>query len=176
MERCPRWEWNHCPPSVECAPWQEIEARVAQVFSRKGRAGVAMPDLDLFGEQVQRVAVASNAGRPRVPLRIMIALLYLKHAFNESEEGVVARWGFFSCGTCRFRTLWSSGQPLVTVSAQPIPAWLAVGCVGSGLPGPGLCNTSALSAELHQRQCPSASGCRARGDRAHRRITGLHSV
>ena len=56
-------------------PWQEIEARVAQVFSHKGRAGVAMPDLDLFGEQAQRVAVASNAGRPRVPLRIMIALL-----------------------------------------------------------------------------------------------------
>jgi transposase, IS5 family len=74
-------------------PWQEIEARVAQVFARKGRAGVAMPDLDLFGEQVQRMAVANNAGRPRVPLRIMIALLYLKHAFNESDEGVVERWG-----------------------------------------------------------------------------------
>lgn len=73
-------------------PWQEIEARVAQTLSRKGRAAVAMPDLDLFGEQVQRAAVASNAGRPRVPLRIMIALLYLKHAFNESDEGVVARW------------------------------------------------------------------------------------
>ena len=73
-------------------PWQEIEARVAQVFSRKGRAGVAMPDLDLFGEQVQRVPLASNAGRPRVPLRTMIALLYLKHAFNESDEGVVERW------------------------------------------------------------------------------------
>ena len=73
-------------------PWQEIEARVAQVFSRKGRAAVAMPDLDLFGEQVQRPAVASNAGRPGVTLRIMIALLYLKHAFNESGEGVVARW------------------------------------------------------------------------------------
>ena len=74
-------------------PWQEIEARVAQVFSRKGRAGVTLPDLDLFGEQVQRVAVASHAGRPRVPLRIMISLLYLKHAFNESDEGVVERWG-----------------------------------------------------------------------------------
>ena len=73
-------------------PWQEIEARVAQVFSRKGRAGVAMPDLDLFGEQVHRAPVASHAGRPRVPLRIMIALLYLKYAFNESDEGVVARW------------------------------------------------------------------------------------
>lgn len=74
-------------------PWQEIEARVAQVFCRKGRAGVAMPELDLFGEQVQRTAVPSNAGRPRVPLRIMIALLSLKHAFNESDEGVVQRWG-----------------------------------------------------------------------------------
>lgn len=74
-------------------PWQEIEAQVAQVFCRKGRSGLAMPDLDLFGEQVQRAPVASNAGRPRVPLRIMIALLYLKHAFNESDEGVVQRWG-----------------------------------------------------------------------------------
>jgi transposase, IS5 family len=73
-------------------PWQEIEARVAHLFCRKGRAGVAMPDLDLFGEQVQRAPVASNAGRPRVPLRIMIALLYLQYAFNESDEGVVARW------------------------------------------------------------------------------------
>ena len=74
-------------------PWQEIQARVAQVFLRKGRAGISMPDLDLFGEQVQRVAVSSNAGRPRVPLRIMIALLYLKHAFNESDEALVERWG-----------------------------------------------------------------------------------
>jgi IS5 family transposase len=52
-----------------------------------------MPDLDLFGEQVRHAAVSSNAGRPRVPLRIMIALLYLKHTFNESDEGVVERWG-----------------------------------------------------------------------------------
>jgi IS5 family transposase len=74
-------------------PWQQIEASVSHLFSRKARAGVAMPDLDLFGEQVQRAAPASNAGRPRVPLRIMIALLYLKHAFNESDEGVVQRWG-----------------------------------------------------------------------------------
>ena len=49
-------------------PWQEIEASVAHLFSRKGRTGVAMPDLDLFGEQVQRKPSASHAGRPRVPL------------------------------------------------------------------------------------------------------------
>jgi IS5 family transposase len=34
----------------------------------------------------------SNAGRPRVPLRTMIALLYLKHAFNLSDEAVVQGW------------------------------------------------------------------------------------
>ena len=74
-------------------PWQQIEASAAGVFSRKGRTGQALPDLDLFGEQAQRVASPSNAGRPRVPLRVMISLLYLKHAFNESDEGVLERWG-----------------------------------------------------------------------------------
>ena len=73
-------------------PWQQIEASVSHLLSRKGRTGVAMPDLDLFGEQVQRIPGPSNAGRPRIPLRVMISLLYLKHAFNESDEGVVARW------------------------------------------------------------------------------------
>lgn len=72
--------------------WQELEASVAHLFSRKARAGKAMPDLDLFGEQVQRVERVSKAGRPRVPLRIMISLLYLKHAFNHSDEAVVERW------------------------------------------------------------------------------------
>ena len=65
-------------------PWQEIKARGTQVFPRKGHAGEAMPDLDLFGEQVQRAAVPSNERRPRVPLRIMLALLHHRHAFNES--------------------------------------------------------------------------------------------
>ena len=73
-------------------PWQQIEASVAHLFSRKGRAGIAMPDLDLFGEQVAHSERASLAGRPRVRLRIMISLLYLKHAFNESDESVVERW------------------------------------------------------------------------------------
>jgi len=73
-------------------PWQQIEASVSHLLSRKGRAGEPMPDLDLFGEQLQRAAAPSNAGRPRVPLRVMISLLYLKHAFGESDEGVVERW------------------------------------------------------------------------------------
>ena len=73
-------------------PWQQIEASVAHLFSGKVRAGKKLSGIDLFGEQIQMSAVKSNAGRPRVPLRTMIALLYLKHAFNESDEGVVQRW------------------------------------------------------------------------------------
>jgi IS5 family transposase len=73
-------------------PWQQIEASVSHLFMRKARASVAMPDLDLFGEAPVVTGRVSNAGRPRVPLRVMIALLYLKHAFNESDEGVVDRW------------------------------------------------------------------------------------
>ena len=73
-------------------PWQQIEAAVSHLFSRQSRVGKAMPDLDLFGEASVAVGRASNAGRPRVPLRIMIALLYLKHAENLSDEKVVERW------------------------------------------------------------------------------------
>ncbi len=80
-------------------PWQQIEASVAHLFSRKARAGQAMPDLDLFGEAAQPLERKSNAGRPRVPLRIMISLLYLKHAFNLSDEAVVERW----CETPRWQ-------------------------------------------------------------------------
>lgn len=74
-------------------PWQEMETRVAHRLVRKAHAGVALPDLDLFGEKPQRQASASKAGRLRVALRIMVSLLYLKHAFNESDEDVVELWG-----------------------------------------------------------------------------------
>ncbi len=88
-------------------PWQQIEASLSHLFMRKARNGVAMPDLDPFGEAPAVLTRQSNAGPPRVPLRIMISLLYLKPAYNESDEGVVARWAdtprwqFFSgCAYC----------------------------------------------------------------------------
>ena len=31
-------------------------------------------------------------GRPGIAIRLMVGLHYLKHAFNESDESVVARW------------------------------------------------------------------------------------
>ena len=73
-------------------PWQQLEAVVSHLFARKSRSDQAVPDLDLFGECPTPRGRQSHAGRPRVPLRTMISLLYLKHAFNESDERVVERW------------------------------------------------------------------------------------
>ncbi len=91
----------HQPLAVltSCIPWQQIEACVSHLFLRCAKAGEALPELDLFGEQVARLAKASNGGRPRVPLRATIAPLYLKHAFNLSDEAAVERLGF-KAGRC----------------------------------------------------------------------------
>ncbi len=74
-------------------PWTQIEASVAPVFARRARNGQSMAGEDLFGPTL---AVAgggvSAAGRPRLPLRLMVGLLYLKHAYNESDESVCERW------------------------------------------------------------------------------------
>ena len=74
-------------------PWQEIEASIAHRFAKQARAGKTLLDVDLFGSTVSvSGAGVSKAGRPRLPMRLMVSLLYLKHAFNESDEGVVERW------------------------------------------------------------------------------------
>ena len=73
-------------------PWQEIEASLAHQFARQVKAGKQVEDIGLFGSVVQTINGRPNAGRPRLPIRLMVSLLYLKHAFNESDEGVVERW------------------------------------------------------------------------------------
>ena len=73
--------------------WAGIEAGLAPLFARSARPGREVEDCDLFGPTVQVAgAGASVAGRPRLPIRLMVSLLYLKHAFNESDESVCARW------------------------------------------------------------------------------------
>jgi IS5 family transposase len=72
--------------------WQEIEASLAKSWARHFKAGKKIEDLDLFGPvYVVAGGSISNAGRPGMPTRLMVALLYLKHAFNESDEDVIQR-------------------------------------------------------------------------------------
>lgn len=73
--------------------WAQIEARLTPLFAHRDRAGREVAEADLFGSTATVVgAGVSAAGRPRLPLRLMVSLLYLKHAFNESDESVCERW------------------------------------------------------------------------------------
>jgi transposase, IS5 family len=61
--------------------------------------GGPIEGLDLFGPRLQVAGAGtgtgtgtSPAGRRRLPIRLMVGLLYLKHAFGESDEIVIQRW------------------------------------------------------------------------------------
>jgi IS5 family transposase len=74
-------------------PWSEIEAALAPAFAHKDRQGKLVEGADLFGPTGELVGAGVSArGRRRLPIRLMVSLLYLKHAFNLSDEELVQRW------------------------------------------------------------------------------------
>lgn len=74
-------------------PWDQIEAAVAAKFERQHRAGQILESQDMFGTTATLVGAGrSNAGRPKLAIRLMASLLYLKHSFNLSDEEIVVRW------------------------------------------------------------------------------------
>lgn len=74
-------------------PWLALETALAPCFQRRDRPGEPVERSDLLGASVQVVgAGVSTAGRPRLPMRLMLSLLYLKHAFDLSDEEVAERW------------------------------------------------------------------------------------
>lgn len=73
--------------------WEQIEQALAPVFEHKDRqdrqlvsAGLFCPNLKLAGTD------PSNAGRPCLPIRLMLSLMYLKHTYDVSDKEFVARW------------------------------------------------------------------------------------
>ena len=75
-------------------PWSQIEAELAPIWRRNVREGMLPGGEDLFGSGggVLAAAGVSYAGRSRLPIRLMCSLLYLKHAFNLSDEETCERW------------------------------------------------------------------------------------
>jgi IS5 family transposase len=74
-------------------PWARIEAALALKFERQDRSSQQVVADDLFGERdVEFGGGVSNAGRPRLSIRLMASLLYLKNSFNLSDEELVERW------------------------------------------------------------------------------------
>jgi IS5 family transposase len=74
-------------------PWSSIEATLTPMFERRAREGRVSAEVDLFGVTPKLAgAGVSAAGRPRLSVRLMVGLLYLKHAYNESDDSVCERW------------------------------------------------------------------------------------
>ena len=74
-------------------PWGEIESTLAPLFEHKAKPAQGAVVQDLLGEyESQTGGNISPAGRPRLPVRLMASLVYLKHSFNLSDEELVERW------------------------------------------------------------------------------------
>ena len=74
-------------------PWARIEEALARKFERQERPFQQELAGDLFGDAVVEFGGGvSNAGRPRLGIRLMASLLYLKNSFNLSDEELVQRW------------------------------------------------------------------------------------
>ncbi len=73
-------------------PWVQLEVAMAPLLARTTTSADGVPKIDLFGAAPMVAVSPSPAGRPRLPVRLMLSLLYLKHAFNLSDEALVERW------------------------------------------------------------------------------------
>jgi IS5 family transposase len=74
-------------------PWSQIEAAVAAKFEHQNRVGQVLQYEDMFGTTLAVIGGGrSNAGRPKLAIRLMASLLYLKNSFNLSDEELVVRW------------------------------------------------------------------------------------
>ena len=74
-------------------PWNQIETAIAAKFEHQNRVGQVLQSEDMFGTTQTVIGGGrSNAGRPKLPIRLMASLLYLKNSFNLSDEELVERW------------------------------------------------------------------------------------
>jgi transposase, IS5 family len=74
-------------------PWAAIDAAVAPKLVRPALPAKRKSGEDLLGAfDVEFGGGVSPAGRPRLPIRLMASLLYLKNSFNLSDEELVERW------------------------------------------------------------------------------------
>ena len=80
-----------------------FRSRLDQILDRKHPLFVLANQIDWAVFDTKFGRLYADKGRPALPTRLMVGLHYLKHAFNESDESVVARllenpyWQYF-CG------------------------------------------------------------------------------
>ena len=74
-------------------PWAAVEAAVAPKLAHPAKPAKRVVGQDLAGDfDGECGGGVSAAGRPRLSVRLMASLLYLKNSFNLSDEELVQRW------------------------------------------------------------------------------------
>lgn len=80
------------PSQVEQGQEHLLQARLAQQINLQHPLVRLAQQLEWsFFERECGALYAAEVGRPDVPTRLLGGLHYLKHAFNESDESVLAR-------------------------------------------------------------------------------------
>ena len=78
---------------LEEVPLGMLEESLRPLFELRDRKGRQFFADDLVGINLQITgAGVCNAGRPRLPIRLQVSMLYLKYAYNVSDQELVVRW------------------------------------------------------------------------------------
>ena len=81
------------PKQQESSPCEDLfRLRLEQMLDQRHALYRLAGKIDWEAAQARFGGLYAEEGRPGIPIRLMVGLHYLKHAFNESDETVVARW------------------------------------------------------------------------------------
>jgi len=81
------------PKATPCGQFELFQSNLQQILNMDHELCQMADaiDWDHFGT-VLSDCYSDDMGRPGIATRLMVGLHYLKHAFDESDESVVARW------------------------------------------------------------------------------------
>ena len=81
------------PKLQESSPCDDLfRLRLEQLLDQRHILYRLADRIDWNAVEARFGGLYAEEGRPGVPIRLMVGLHYLKHAFDESDETVVARW------------------------------------------------------------------------------------
>ena len=97
-------------------PWGSIEAAETPKLAQQAKPVKRLVGEDLAGAfEGEFGGGISPAGRPRLPVRLMVSLLYLKNSFNLSDAELVERWA----ENVPQRPVGADEQPAARLGAKP---------------------------------------------------------
>ena len=147
-------------------PWGSIEAAVAPKLAHPSKPTKRLIGEDLAGAYDGAFNGAfsgafrggiSPAARPRLPIRLMVSLLFLKNSFNVSDEELVDRWA--ENVQWQFFGGMNYYEPRLPCDATQIGRWRRL----LGEKGPGSCSRPRPNARFGSRPWPARCRARSRG-------------